>query len=44
MELSIFNIKGEETGKKVQLSDEKLAGVDGGRIPPLPEIPTTTTL
>ena len=29
---------------KRQLSDEKLAGVAGGRIPPLPEIPTTTTL
>ena len=29
---------------KCQLSDEKLAGVAGGRIPPLPEIPTTTTL
>ena len=29
---------------KRQLSDEKLAGVDGGRIPPLPEIPTTTTI
>ena len=29
---------------KRQLSDEKLAGVNGGRIPPLPEIPTTTTL
>ena len=29
---------------KRQLSDEKLAGVTGGRIPPLPEIPTTTTL
>ena len=29
---------------KRQLSDEILAGVDGGRIPPLPEIPTTTTL
>ena len=25
---------------KRQLSDEKLAGVDGGRIPPLPEEPT----
>ena len=29
---------------KRQLSDEILAGVDGGRIPPLPEIPTTTIL
>ena len=29
---------------KRQLSDEKLAGVAGGRIPPLPEIPTITTL
>ena len=29
---------------KRQLSDEKLAGVNGGRIPPLPEKPTTTTL
>ena len=29
---------------KRQLSDEKLAGVAGGRIPPLPEIPTTTVL
>ena len=29
---------------KRQLSDEILAGVDGGRIPPLPEIPTTTVL
>ena len=29
---------------KRQLSDEKLACVAGGRIPPLPEIPTTTTL
>ena len=29
---------------KRQLSDEKLAGVAGGRIPPLPEILTTTTL
>ena len=29
---------------KRQLSDEKLAGVAGGRIPPLPEIPTTTIL
>ena len=29
---------------KRQLSDEKLAGVAGGRIPPLPAIPTTTTL
>lgn len=29
---------------KRQLSDEKLAGVNGGRIPPLPEIPTTTTI
>ena len=29
---------------KRQLSDEKLAGVAGERIPPLPEIPTTTTL
>ena len=29
---------------KRQLSDEELAGVAGGRIPPLPEIPTTTIL
>ena len=29
---------------KRQLSDEKLAGVAGGIIPPLPEIPTTTVL
>ena len=29
---------------KRQLSDETLAGVDGGIIPPLPEIPTTTIL
>ena len=29
---------------KRQLSDEILAGVDGGRIPPLPEEPTTTIL
>ena len=27
-----------------QLCDEILACVDGGRIPPLPEIPTTTVL
>ena len=29
---------------KRQLSDEKLAGVAGGIIPPLPIEPTTTTL
>ena len=29
---------------KRQLSDEKLAGVAGGRIPPLPVEPTITTL
>ena len=29
---------------KRQLSDEKLAGVDGGIIPPLPIEPTTTIL
>ena len=29
---------------KRQLSDEILAGVDGGIIPPLPIEPTTTTL
>ena len=29
---------------KRQLSDEKLAGVDGGIIPPLPIEPTTTVL
>ena len=29
---------------KRQLSDEKLAGVNGGRIPPLPEKPTPPTL
>ena len=29
---------------KRQLSDEKLAGVDGGIIPPLPEKPTPPTL
>ena len=29
---------------KCQLSDEKLAGVDGGIIPPLPEKPIPPTL
>ena len=29
---------------KRQLSDEKLAGVNGGRIPPLPEKPIPPTL
>ena len=32
-----------EADRKRQIGDEKLAGVDGGRIPPLPEKPTTTT-
>ena len=32
----------EADGKR-QLSDEKLAGVDGGIIPPFPDYPTTST-
>lgn len=33
-----------EADGKQQLSDEKLVGVDGGIIPPLPKDPTTSTL
>ena len=33
-----------EADGKQQIGDEKLVGVDGGIIPPLPEEPTTTIL